>query len=78
LASDIFIDEQNADGKMDDLNRDGKINYHDAAKFYNMVEHVHAEPWYKTYIGGLGKYKATPSHGPFVHVDVRGFKARWG
>jgi hypothetical protein len=78
LAADIFIDEQNADGKMDDLNRDGKINYHDAAKFYNMVEHVHAEPWYKTYIGGLGKYKATPSHGPFVHVDVRGFKARWG
>ena len=78
LAADIFIDEQNADGKMDDLNRDGKVNYHDAEEFYNMVEHVHAEPWYKTYIGGMGKYKATPSHGPFVHVDVRGFKARWG
>jgi len=78
LAADIFIDENNADGKMDDLNRDGKINYHDAAKFYNMVEHVYAEPWYKAYVGGLGKYKATRSHGPFVHVDVRGFKARWG
>lgn len=78
LAADIFIDEQHADGQMDDLNRDGKINYQDAARFYSMVEHVHAEPWFKPFIGGLGKYKATRSHGPFVHVDVRGTKARWG
>jgi len=78
LAADIFIDEQHNDGQMDDLNGDGKINYHDAAKFYSMVEHVHAEPWFKPYIGGMGKYKATRSHGPFVHVDVRGTKARWG
>jgi hypothetical protein len=28
-------------------------------------------------IGGLGKYPSTASHGPFVHVDVRGRKARW-
>jgi hypothetical protein len=27
---------------------------------------------------GLGKYRATDAHGPFVHIDVRqGRKARW-
>jgi uncharacterized protein YcbK (DUF882 family) len=28
--------------------------------------------------GGLAPYRATRSHGPFVHVDVRGTFARWG
>jgi hypothetical protein len=23
-------------------------------------------------------YKATSAHGPFVHIDVRGTRARWG
>jgi uncharacterized protein YcbK (DUF882 family) len=27
--------------------------------------------------GGVGIYAATGAHGPFVHVDVRGVKARW-
>ena len=27
--------------------------------------------------GGIGVYKPTRSHGPFVHVDARGFVARW-
>jgi uncharacterized protein YcbK (DUF882 family) len=29
-------------------------------------------------IGGIGIYKATSAHGPFVHIDVRGNRARWG
>lgn len=28
-------------------------------------------------IGGLGVYGANSAHGPFVHVDVRGKRARW-
>ena len=27
--------------------------------------------------GGMGYYPATSAHPPFVHVDVRGTKARW-
>jgi hypothetical protein len=27
--------------------------------------------------GGLGKYDRTSAHGPFLHVDSRGFQARW-
>jgi len=29
-------------------------------------------------IGGVGIYHATSAHGPFVHIDVRGTRARWG
>ena len=42
------------------------------------IEEMYGKPWYEIFIGGLGKYKKTASHGPFVHVDVRGFRARWG
>jgi hypothetical protein len=77
-AADIFIDENPGDGMMDDLNRDGKINYQDAAILYDIIDEMYGRPWYKPFIGGLGMYEKTASHGPFVHVDVRGFRARWG
>jgi hypothetical protein len=28
-------------------------------------------------VGGVGIYKACCGHGPFTHVDVRGYRARW-
>jgi hypothetical protein len=40
------------------------------------VEHVANES--PKYVGGLGTYEPTHTHGAFVHVDVRGFEARWG
>jgi len=77
-AADIFIDEGPKDDMMDDLNKDGKIDYRDAAIIYDIIEGMSGRPWYAFLVGGLGRYKKTPSHGPFVHVDVRGFRARWG
>ena len=77
-AADIFIDEHPKDGVMDDLNKDGRINRHDAAVMYDLVEELYGEDWYQPFIGGLGRYRRTDSHGPFVHIDVRGFRARWG
>jgi len=77
-AADIFIDENPKDGMMDDLNKDGEINYKDAELIYDIIDKMYGKPWYEIFIGGLGKYKKTASHGPFVHVDVRGFRARWG
>ncbi|MGE0681546.1 MAG: D-Ala-D-Ala carboxypeptidase family metallohydrolase [Candidatus Binatia bacterium] len=32
----------------------------------------------KLLTGGLARYRATSSHGPFVHIDVRGIFTRWG
>jgi uncharacterized protein YcbK (DUF882 family) len=29
-------------------------------------------------VGGIGIYKGTSAHAGFVHVDVRGTRARWG
>ena len=77
-AADIFIDEDPKDEMMDDLNKDGKINHKDARVLYDIIDEMYGEPGYENFVGGLGRYKKTSSHGPFVHVDVRGYRARWG
>ncbi len=77
-AADIFIDENPKDGMMDDLNNDGKINHKDAVILYDIIDEMYGQHWYEILVGGLGRYKKTTHHGPFVHVDVRGFRARWG
>jgi hypothetical protein len=68
-AADIFVD-MNGDGRMDDLNRDGKSDIRDAEVLYRLFEAPQAQ-------GGMGKYHPTSAHGPFVHVDVRDRRARW-
>jgi len=77
-AADIFIDEHPEDGMMDDLNKDGQINFRDAGVLYDIIDRMYGKPWYQRFLGGLGRYEKTNNHGPFVHVDVRGFRARWG
>lgn len=76
-AADIFIDSSPQDGRMDDVNRDGVINRRDSAWLYRFIDKLsQMTSW--PFLGGLGEYGATSSHGPFVHVDVRGYRARWG
>lgn len=78
-AADIFIDENPKDGVMDDLNKDGKINFNDAIIIYKLVDNMYRKPWYKPFVGGLAwYYKKTGSHGPFVHIDSREYRSRWG
>jgi Peptidase M15 len=74
-AADVFVDN-NGDGRMDDLNRDGRVNHRDAKVILDAVERV--ERKHADLVGGVGVYRATRSHGPFAHVDVRGRRARWG
>ena len=74
-AADVFVDND-GDGRMDDLNHDGRIDYRDAQVILNAVEQV--ERAHGDLVGGVGVYRATRSHGPFAHVDVRGTRARWG
>jgi hypothetical protein len=68
-AADIFIDED-GNGRMDDLNEDGRSDARDAEVLYRLFDDVQAA-------GGMGKYAATQAHGPFVHVDLRDRRARW-
>jgi hypothetical protein len=77
-AADIFIDVTPKDGIMDDLNHDEVIDYRDAKILYDLINKMYRKKNYIPFVGGLGRYKKTASHGPFVHVDVRGFRARWG
>lgn len=76
-AADIIIDVYPKDGYMDDLNSDGKVNYKDADILYDMVEGVYERREYEEYVGGLGLYRRTSEHSPFIHIDTRGYKARW-
>ncbi len=77
-AADIFVDVDPLDGVMDDLNRDGRSDYRDAAVLYELIDDLHGRSFYQPLIGGLARYEKTAAHGPFVHIDVRGFRARWG
>jgi hypothetical protein len=77
-AADIFIDAD-GDGSMDDLNRDGRVGLDDAEVLFEIVDRQDRSMLASLapLIGGLGKYRATAAHGPFVHVDTRGRVARW-
>jgi uncharacterized protein YcbK (DUF882 family) len=75
-AADIYVDI-NGDNTMDDLNDDGQITTADARLLYGLVDGVFEETWYQPFIGGLGLYGPKPHRGPFIHVDVRGYRARW-
>jgi hypothetical protein len=77
-AADIFIDENPRDKMMDDLNQDGNSDYKDAAIIYEIIDELRDKPYYVKFLGGLARYKKTVNHGPFVHLDVRGRRARWG
>lgn len=73
-AMDFFIDKDK-DGRMDDLNGDGKFNGEDVAVLYDLAKEFHKEN--KAYIGGIGKYQQTSAHTEFIHMDNRGYMARW-
>jgi hypothetical protein len=76
-ASDIFVDDAPRDGRMDDLNRDGKMNVDDSRALAQIVEWMSVRQGNESLTGGLGVYESNPAHGPFVHVDARGFVAHW-
>ena len=73
-AADIFIDND-GNGWMDDLNGDGRVNMRDAEVIRAAVDRVEQE--HPALIGGAGVYPSASGHGPFIHVDVRGYRARW-
>ena len=73
-AADIFIDAD-GNGVMDDLNGDRRVTIADARVLLAAVERVERE--HPALVGGAGVYAAGPGHGPFIHIDTRGYRARW-
>jgi hypothetical protein len=75
-AADVYVVADGARDWMADLDRNGRVDLRDArllAAAAARVEVAHPE-----LVGGIGIYPATSAHGPFVHIDVRGTRARWG
>lgn len=73
-AADVIIDND-GDGRMDDLNHDGRINFADVRVILAAVETVEREN--PDFVGGVGLYHSSGPAGPFAHIDVRGSRARW-
>lgn len=76
-AMDIYID-QDRNGTMDDVNHDGRVDSHDARFLLTVAASIDESPQWNWLKGGAGVYHANAAHGPYIHVDARGYIARWG
>ncbi|HEX9108871.1 MAG TPA: hypothetical protein VF832_16610 [Longimicrobiales bacterium] len=74
-AMDIY-DDPAGRGCMNDLNGDGRVDVNDARILARAAQAV--EQKYPDLVGGIGVYAPTGAHCGFVHIDTRGFRARWG
>ena len=73
-AMDFYIDND-GDGRMDDLTGDGKVDVEDARLLAGVADEV--ERAHPGLVGGIGVYRPTGAHAGFVHLDTRGYRARW-
>ncbi len=73
-SADVYPDDD-GDGRIDDLNGDGRVDPLDARIVAEAAEKV--ETAHPDLVGGISVYPATAAHGPVVHVDTRGTRARW-
>lgn len=73
-GADVYVDNDR-NGAPDDITGDGRVDTTDAERFARAVEKVEAKQ--PALVGGIGIYKACCGHGPFTHVDTRGYRARW-
>jgi uncharacterized protein YcbK (DUF882 family) len=73
-AADVWVDNE-GDWYMSDLNGDGRRDINDARVILEAVGRV--ERRHPELAGGAGVYRANRTRGPFIHIDVRGTRARW-
>lgn len=73
-AADVYPDGSGR-GWIADLNGDGRRDVRDARIVAAAAEQVEAR--HPDLAGGIGVYPGSASHGPFVHIDARGRRARW-
>src|ERR1700682_421145 len=73
-AADVYVDQE-GNGRMSDLNGDGRVNFADVKLILDAVERVEAR--YPELVGGTGLDAYSGRSGPCAHIDVRGTRARW-
>ncbi|MBX3132232.1 MAG: hypothetical protein KF689_02440 [Gemmatimonadaceae bacterium] len=74
-AADFIVDAD-GDGRLDDLDRDGRRDLGDARWLVRVIRAIEAE--HPDLVGGIGVYRRDGGNGHFLHVDTRGERARWG
>ena len=60
-----------------DIDGDGRNNRDDVDVLFQIVEAFKHQSQNVPLAGGVGRYYKTSYHGGFVHVDARGYRARW-
>lgn len=73
-AADIYISMQPQSA---DAAKEGRDDYMNSKLLALDARQLFSQPAYAELKGGIGVYPATDAHPPFVHVDARGFTARW-
>jgi len=74
-AADIWIESWPSNNLMDDIDRNKRIDVYDGEYLVEIVRTLEVEG--KVITGGASAYRWIPSHGPFVHIDIRGSRAVW-
>ena len=78
-AADAIVDGRPRDGRMDDLNGDGKRGIGDPIALGRIVRRLEREG--RVTAGGMGVYELKRRGGGLranVHIDVRGHPTKWG
>ncbi|WP_009959841.1 D-Ala-D-Ala carboxypeptidase family metallohydrolase [Verrucomicrobium spinosum] len=75
-AADILVD-QDRDARLDDLNKDGKVDAKDTVWLTKLVAEV-SSSFPAAFEGGLGLYPFKSPATAFIHTDTRGEPTRWG
>ena len=74
-AADIWVESFPPNGLMDDVDRNKRVDVFDGEFVISVLRAAEARG--DCAIGGISAYRWTSTHGPFVHVDVRGTQATW-
>lgn len=73
-----LIWDTNADFRMDDLNKDGKVDVEDSAVLAETVKRVFREQSLQGGIGLCARFEGPDHLGtPYLHVDLRGWMVEW-
>ena len=74
-AADIWFESWPSNNLMDDIDRNKRVDVYDGEYLIDIVRTLEVEG--RVVTGGASAYRWITSHGPFVHIDIRGSMAVW-
>ncbi len=75
MAADIWIECMSFNGLMDDFDRNKRVDYADGDYLIDIIQEL--EDAGLVSVGGASSYRWNRLHGPYIHIDVRGYTASW-